>query len=197
MQFPDPGVDPFTVFGQWLDKAREIDPEGYDVMMLATADQAGQPSVRAVLLKGYDESGFVFYTNYESRKGVQLRNNPKAALAFYWKELDCQVRAEGLVEQVTEAEADAYFASRPRGAQIGAWASEQSRPLEARETLEQRVLEFEQKFAGQDVPRPAYWSGFRLVPQRLEFWQQREFRLHDRMAFVRKNKGWAGERLYP
>ena len=162
-----------------------------------TADAAGMPNVRMVLLKDADIRGFVFYTNYESRKGRQLLETRKAALVLHWKTLGRQVRAEGAVETVTDEEADAYFASRHRSSQIGAWASQQSRPLESRFELEKRVALFAAKYAIGTVPRPAYWSGFRVVPERIEFWENRPFRLHDRLVYHRAGEGWTTEKLYP
>lgn len=166
-------------------------------MVLATVSADGKPSARVVLLKSFDARGFVFYTNLQSRKGVELRFNPNAALCFYWPPLARQVRIEGIVENVSDEDADAYFASRPRGAQIGAWASRQSTELVSRQELESRVKEFEQEFAGREVPRPPFWSGFRLVPERIEFWQSREDRLHDRLVFVRQGDTWTKGLLYP
>ena len=167
-------------------------------MVVATVDPDGMPNVRMVLLKGID-SGFVFYTNFESRKGRQLLDHPKAALCFHWKSLRRSVRVEGPVEQVSDAEADAYFASRPRGSQIGAWASKQSRPLTARLELEKAVASYAAKFHVGAVPRPPYWSGFRVLPQRIEFWQDKPFRLHDRLVFSRAAgaNAWTTERLFP
>jgi len=164
---------------------------------LATAAQDGQPSVRILLLKDVDARGFVFYTNQESRKGRELAENRRAAMSFHWPQLERQVRVEGRVSPVSPAEADAYFASRPRGSQIGAWASRQSRTLERVGDLDARVEEFEQKFAGKDVPRPPYWSGFRLEPAAIEFWKGKPSRLHDRQLFVREGDGWRMQLLYP
>jgi len=166
-------------------------------MTLATATPEGRPSARLVLLKGFDRRGFVFYTNLESRKSEELYANPYAALCFLWKSLNRQVRVEGAVEQVGDDEADAYFASRPRDSQIGAWASDQSRRLESRALLEGRVEEFSRRFDQGTIPRPAYWSGYRVVPQRVEFWQERPSRLHDRLLFVREGEGWRRQRLFP
>jgi pyridoxamine 5'-phosphate oxidase len=189
-------IEPLAPFRRWLDEAWRGEPNAH-AMTLATATPEGRPSARVVLLKGLDARGLVFYTNLESRKSDELFANPHAALCFLWKSLNRQVRVEGPVEQVGDDEADAYFASRPRDSQLGAWASDQSRPLESRALLERRVDEFSRRFDEGAVPRPIYWSGFRVVPQRVEFWQERPYRLHDRLLFIREGEGWRRERLFP
>lgn len=189
---------PFELFEDWLSDARIDEINDANAMSLATVDEYGTPDVRVVLLKAFDKRGFVFYSNVESAKGRQLQANPKAALAFHWKSLRRQVRIRGTVEKVTDAEADAYFASRPRGSQIGAWASDQSRIVPTRHMLEARVHEAEHRFSGQEViPRPEYWSGWRVVPMAIEFWRDRPSRLHDRMMFTRHTSEWEKERLFP
>jgi pyridoxamine 5'-phosphate oxidase len=189
--------NPMDLFRNWLADAEASEPNDPTAMCLATVDAAGNPSARMVLLKGVDERGFAFYTNFESRKGRELIAQPRAALCFHWKSLRKQVRVEGPVEPVGDAEADAYFATRARVSQIGARASDQSRPLDSRATLEARVARIEAEFEGQAVPRPANWSGFRLVPQAIEFWRDGAFRLHDRIRYSRSGLEWATERLYP
>jgi pyridoxamine 5'-phosphate oxidase len=194
-------ADPLDVFAAWLAEAEAKEPNDPTAMALSTVGEDGMPSCRMVLLKGYDKDGFVFYTNFESRKGRQLLAHPKAALLFHWKSLRRQVRVEGEVSPVSDAEADAYFASRHKQSQIGAWASRQSRPLEGRFELEKRVALFAAKHAMGQVPRPPYWSGFRLVPRLIEFWQDGAFRLHDRLVYTRAeggtSGGWTTERLFP
>jgi len=191
--------EPLRLFAAWFADAQRSEPVNPEAMTLATVDAQGLPNSRMVLLKGFDERGFVFYTNSESIKGRELSAAPKAALTFYWKSLQRQVRARGQVEDVSAAEADAYFASRSRMAQIGAWASKQSSMLESRLAFEKAIARFTAKFAVGTVPRPPYWVGYRVAPQEIEFWQERAFRLHDRIAFTRANLAapWTKTRLYP
>jgi len=189
--------EPFELFQNWFADASDKEPNDPNAMALATVGANGQPSVRMVLLKDADPKGFVFYTNYESRKGRQLLETRKAAIVLHWKSLGRQVRAEGAIESVSDAEADAYFHSRAKASQIGAWASQQSRPLESRFELEKRVASFTAKYAIGTVPRPPYWSGFRLLPTYIEFWENKPFRLHDRLVYQRAGEGWTTEKLYP
>ena len=191
-------AEPFRLFTAWLNDATKSEPNDPNGVALATVDADGMPDVRMVLLKGFDEGGFVFYTNFESAKGQEILGSMKAAMCFHWKSLRRQVRIRGPVEIVSDAEADAYYATRPRGSRIGAWASKQSRPLESRFALEMAVAEFTARHAIGDIPRPKHWSGFRIVPQTIEFWHDRPFRLHDRVVFSRDAKGgWHKTRLYP
>lgn len=191
--------EPFRLFQGWFDEAVKSEPRDPNAMSLATVDGEGMPDVRTVLLKGIDERGFVFYTNTESQKGQELAANPKAGLLFYWKSLNRQVRVRGPVERVTQEEADAYFATRPKGAQIGAWASQQSRPLESRLAFEKAVALYGAKYGLGTVPRPPHWSGYRIMPLKIEFWHDRPFRLHDRVEFRRDALGgtWTRTRMYP
>ena len=190
-------TDPLALFDEWFALAREKEPNDPDAMALATATPDGAPSVRMVLLKGYGPDGFVFYTNMDSRKGAEIAANPHAALLFHWKSLRKQVRIEGSVEPVGDAEADAYFATRSRDSQLGAWASYQSRPLDARSTFEKRYEDMRRRFDGQDVPRPARWGGFRVKPELIEFWDDRPHRLHERRVFTAGAGGWKEGLLYP
>jgi pyridoxamine 5'-phosphate oxidase len=189
--------DPMDLFKEWFAAATESGVFMPEAMALATATPEGAPSVRMVLLKTVDERGFVFYTNYGSRKGEELEANPKAALCFHWAVLERQVRVEGTVERVTHEESFRYFSSRPRGSRIGAWASRQSRPLASREELEERVRRFDKEYPGDDVPLPPFWGGYLLRPQAMEFWQGKANRLHERLAFTRSGAGWETLRLYP
>lgn len=191
--------EPFALFAEWLADATASEPNDPNAMALATVDDDGLPDVRMVLLKHADVEGFVFYTNYESAKGREILGHPKAALCFHWKSLRRQVRVRGPVTPVDDAEADAYFASRPRGSRIGAWASKQSQPLESRFALEKEVARYTAKFGLGTIPRPPHWSGFRIAPVAVEFWHDRPFRLHDRISFTRPHPGaaWEKARLYP
>jgi len=192
-----PPDQPLELFAAWLAEAEAEELNDPTAMALASVGADGMPSLRMVLLKGFDERGFVFYTNLESRKGEQLRAHPKAALLFHWKSLRRQVRIEGAVSPVGDSEADEYFTSRPRQHQIGAWASDQSRPLSGRFELEKRVAQFAAKFGVGTVPRPPHWSGFRVAHERIEFWRDGAFRLHDRLVYHRDGAIWRTERLYP
>jgi pyridoxamine 5'-phosphate oxidase len=189
--------DPFALFAAWLADATASEPNDPNAVALATVDADGLPDVRMVLLKGFDQTGFVFYTNFESAKGRQILGSMKAAMCFHWKSLRRQVRLRGPVEVVSDADADAYYETRPRGSRIGAWASKQSRPLESRFALEKAVAEYTARYPIGAIPRPAHWSGFRIEPQQFEFWHDRPFRLHDRMQFRRAGDGWTKARLYP
>ncbi|HEX9965907.1 MAG TPA: pyridoxamine 5'-phosphate oxidase [Allosphingosinicella sp.] len=189
--------DPHALFEEWLAEARLSEPNDPTAMALATANAQGRPSARMVLMKGHDQRGFVFYTNLDSRKGVELAANPNAALLFHWKSLRRQVRIDGPVEPVSEAQADSYFATRSRDSQLGAWASDQSRPLDARATFEARYEGMRSRFEGGDVPRPPRWSGWRVAPERIEFWSDRAHRLHERRLFTRIGDGWSEGLLYP
>lgn len=190
-------AEPFRLFSVWMEEASRSEPNDPNAMALATVDSDGLPDVRMVLLKGADEAGFVFYTNTQSAKGVELAAQPKAAVVFHWKSLRRSVRIRGPVARVSEAEADAYFASRHRDSRIGAWASQQSRPLESRFALEKAVATYAARFAIGEVPRPSYWAGYRIAPVAIEFWQDKPFRLHDRVRFTRAGDGWETARLYP
>jgi pyridoxamine 5'-phosphate oxidase len=191
--------EPFALFERWFAEARGKEPIDPHAMALATVDASGMPDVRMVLMKGFEQGAFVFYTNAESAKGAQLAANQRAAVCFHWKSLGRQVRARGIVEFVSDAEADAYFQSRDRGARLGAWASTQSRPMEERLALEKRIADYALKFGVGEVPRPPYWRGYRLIPLAMEFWRNRPFRLHDRLVFTREAPGaaWGKSRLFP
>ncbi|EJZ20501.1 pyridoxamine 5'-phosphate oxidase [Rhizobium sp. Pop5] len=191
--------EPFKLFAEWLKEAEASEPNDPNAVALATVDEDGLPNVRMVLLKGFDDDGFVFYTNFESQKGREILGQKKAAMCFHWKSLRRQVRLRGPVEIVSDAEADAYFKTRARGSRIGAWASKQSRPLESRFALEKAVAEYTARYALGDIPRPAYWSGFRIRPTSIEFWKDQTFRLHDRIEFRRSSPegDWQKVRMYP
>lgn len=189
--------DPIARFLKTYARAKKKDPGDYTRVALATADEDGRPSVRMVLLRGVDARGFVFYTNYGSRKAVELEANPHASLCFYWECIKEQVRVEGAVEHTSEEESDAYFASRNRGSQVAAWASRQSSPLESRTSLVAGYLELRVQYAGRPIPRPEFWGGFRIRPDRMEFWSHKAHRMHDRVAYIRDGDGWRIERLYP
>ncbi|WP_227339934.1 MULTISPECIES: pyridoxamine 5'-phosphate oxidase [Sphingopyxis] len=189
--------DPFDLFDAWFAEAAASEPNDANAMALATTTPAGLPSLRMVLLKGHGPDGFIFYTNLDSRKGGELAENPHVALLFHWKSLRRQIRIEGPVVPVDDRVADAYFATRSRDSQLGAWASDQSRPLDRRETFEARFVDMQRRFEGQDVPRPPRWSGWRVVPDRIEFWQDRAHRLHERTLFERDGDAWTKGMLYP
>jgi len=190
-------TDPFAQFDSWFAEAARSEPNDPNAMTLATSTADGAPSARIVLLKGHDARGFVFYTNTLSRKGNELAANPRAALLFHWKTLQRQIRVEGAIEPVTDAEADAYYATRPRISRLGAWASLQSQTLPTRALLEQRLAETDHAYPGDDIPRPPHWSGYRVIPTRMEFWRAAEFRLHDRTVFTRDGSNWTAGKLFP
>ncbi len=192
-----PADDPIAFFRRWFEEAKAAGIYLPESMAVATATPSGAPAARMMLLKGVDQRGFVFFTNYESRKGAELAANPRAALVFHWAVLERQVRVEGTVEKLSPAESEAYFRSRPRGSRLGAWASRQSAPLASRAELDRRFREFEAQFAGREIPLPPFWGGFRLEPLVIEFWQGRLNRLHDRLRYTRQGGGWLVERLYP
>ena len=190
-------AEPFALFGEWFAQAVEVESTEANAMMLATVDGEGQPHLRPLLLKGFDERGFVFFTNYQSAKGQQLASSPAAAMTFWWHDLERQVRIEGQVEQTSAEESDAYFHSRPAGSRLGAWASPQSQVIDSREVLEQRLGAVQQQYADTDAPRPPHWGGYRLVPTLIEFWQGRPSRLHDRLCYRLVDGSWVRERLAP
>jgi pyridoxamine 5'-phosphate oxidase len=189
--------DPIVQFQEWFEKVIDADLHEPNAMIVSTASTDGKPSARTVLLKGYDERGFVFYTNYEGRKANEIEANPMCALLFYWGELERQVRIEGRASRLSGDESDAYFEGRPRGSRLGAWASEQSRPVEDRSVLEERVKALEAQYEGREIPRPPFWGGYRVEPDTIEFWQGRESRLHDRLVYRREDRAWRIERLQP
>jgi len=193
----DLDADPIVQFHAWFENAIDADLYEPNAMILATATSDGKPSARTVLLKGYDERGFVFYTNYEGRKARELESNPRCALLFYWGELERQVRIEGRTSRLSGEESDVYFAGRPRGSRLGAWASEQSRPVQDRSILEERVRTIDAEYEGREIPRPPFWGGYRVEPDTIEFWQGRECRLHDRLVYHRSERGWKLVRLQP
>jgi len=193
----DAGTQPIPLFARWFRDAKRAGIFLPESMALATATSDGIPSVRFVLLKAYDETGFVFYTNYGSRKAVEMDENPEASLIFHWVTLQRQIRLEGCVERISTQESEAYFHSRTRGSQVGAWASAQSEPMTSRKVMEDRAREYEKEFKGKEIPLPPFWGGYRLIPRSIEFWQGRANRLHDRIKFIREGDGWDRIRLYP
>jgi pyridoxamine 5'-phosphate oxidase len=193
----DVDPDPIVQFNEWFEKVIDADLHEPNAMILATATADGKPSARTVLLKGYDERGFVFYTNYEGRKANEIEANPRCSILFYWGELERQVRIEGRASRLSGEESDAYFASRPRGSRLAAWASEQSSPVENRSVLEERVRALEDEYEGREILRPPFWGGYRVEPHTIEFWQGRENRLHDRLVYRREDGAWRIERLQP
>ncbi len=194
-----PPDDPFVLFDAWLEEAQASEPADPNAMMLATVGEDGFPTVRAMLMKSHDAHGFVFYTNQESRKSDQIRHNAKVGLCFFWKSLYRQIHIEGVAQPVSGAESDAYFATRPRASQIGAWASQQSRPVDSRAAFEETIAEIDEKFKDKPVPRPPHWGGYRVSPVRIEFWRGHKFRLHDRIVYARRGDDapWTTRRLYP
>ncbi|AIK96909.1 pyridoxamine 5'-phosphate oxidase [Candidatus Odyssella acanthamoebae] len=197
MDIINPPQDPISLFNDWFQQAGEKEINDPNVMALATADKEGRPSVRMVLLKGITDGNFVFFTNLDSRKGNDLKVNCHVALCFHWKSLRLQIRVEGVVEPVSDEEANTYFATRPVGSQIGAWASKQSRPLDDRSQLEEALAAYSLKFGDDNVPRPSHWSGFRVIPQEIEFWEEQPFRLHNRLVYTRNGSAWKTKMLYP
>ncbi|MEP0943611.1 MAG: pyridoxamine 5'-phosphate oxidase [Rhizobiaceae bacterium] len=193
-------TEPFALFNEWLNEAKESEPNDHNALSLATVDPAGMPNVRMVLLKGHDERGFVFYTNFGSIKGQEIQSSMKAAMGFHWKSLRRQIRIRGPLEQVSDEEADAYYNSRHPQSRLGAWASDQSKPLSGRAELVENLRKAEEKYGNENIPRPTYWSGMRVIPETIEFWKDGEFRLHDRIVFTRDADaptGWSKQRLYP